>query len=363
MKWKIGRLILVLVILTLIACLNTATSVNQPKLILESLSNSVIAPRFNNMVENATPLVESIQTLCNMPSREQLEQSRTEWRKLRSSWRQLEPFYFGPHSQIPTRYGRILDFWPVREAKIEDLIAAQTPISGDLLGNQGAVVRGIPALEYVLFGSPSDFILDDIEGRRICNVALAMAEDIEVLSTLLRDQWLREPDGFIKSLSDPTSGEFLNERGALSELVNRIGFTIENIRIEQLGVPLGDKVGGQLLPELVSSRYSDHSLDDIRQALNTIEALVEGAEAPEAYGLRDMPRLGEREDIIDSFRQALLSVHRAIDEIPPPLRLSLNQTALVRTVYDRLGDLQRIIQGDMINVLGLSLAFNDADGD
>ena len=142
-----------------------------------------------------------------------------------------------------------------------------------------------------------------------------------------------------------------------------MGFTVENMRVDRLGTPLGDKVGGQLRPSLVESRFSDHSLEDLRQVLITIEALVVGSSENGGLGLMHIPRLEARQDIIESFRQSLGAARDAIDAIPEPLRENLDNTETVRDAYDRLGDLQRIIQGDIINVLGLSLAFNDSDGD
>ena len=142
-----------------------------------------------------------------------------------------------------------------------------------------------------------------------------------------------------------------------------MGFTIENMRVDRLGTPLGDKVGGQLMPDLVESRYSDHSLEDLRQVLVTIETLFEGSGTEGSYGLIDLPRVQGRQDIIEAFRQALAGARTALNAIPEPLKGNLDQTEVVRAAYDRLGDLQRVIQGDVINVLGLSLAFNDADGD
>ena len=346
------------------ACLTTTSTDDTPREVLISLTETVILPRFENLVDSASNTEAAVLNFCAAPDATGLEGVRESWKSLRSAWRQLEPFYFGPHSRIPTRYGRVLDFWPVRESKINELLASEDPIDGEIIGGKGAVVRGIPALEYILFGSPADALLEMPPQNKTCLVAQAMSEDIHNLSRDLRNQWTSDPDRFSLALTEPESGEFMDVRGALSEVVNRMGFTIENMRVDRLGTPLGDKVGGeQLLPDSVESRYSNHSLEDLRQVLVTIETLFEGSDIENSYGLIDMPRIRSRQDIIDSFRQSLTAARAAINAIPEPLKESLDQTQVVRSAYDRLGDLQRVIQGDVINVLGLSLAFNDADGD
>lgn len=345
------------------ACLNTTSEQNRPKEVLAGLAESVITPRFEALPDAAQQLNASVVAFCSVPTDEGLTQIRQQWRDLRAAWRQLEPFYFGPHSRIPTRYGRILDFWPVRESKIDELVDGDAEITDDFFANQGAVVRGIPAIEYLLFGSPSDLLSPPNTSERSCDIAKGMTDDVITVSSALRDQWLDRTDGFILALTEPETGEFMDERGALSELVNRMGFTIENIRVDRLGVPLGDKVGGQLLPDLVESRFSDNSLEDIRQVLITILAIYDGGNEGAALGLKDMPRLQSRPDIGDAFRTAIANANDAVNSIPSPLRTNLSETELVRAAYDRLGDVQRIIQGDIMNVLGLSLAFNDSDGD
>ncbi len=361
--YGIGATLLLVGVMSAMACLSSTSSENRPQEVLVSMADTIIAPRFDTLTVTAQQMQVDVAQLCETPTNTSLENARTAWRATRSAWRQIEPFFFGPHSRIPTRYGRVLDFWPVREGKIDELIESEDELSGEILSNKGAVVRGIPALEYVLFGGPSASLVGGANGDRVCLVAASMAEDIHGLSVALRDQWLKAPDAYIDVLKTPEIGEFMDVRGALSEVVNRMGFTIENMRVDRLGTPLGDKVGGQLMPDLVESRYSDHSLEDLRQVLVTIETLFQGSGTEGSYGLIDMPRIQGRQDIIDAFQQALASARAALSAIPEPLKDNLDQTEVVRTAYDRLGDLQRVIQGDVINVLGLSLAFNDADGD
>ena len=77
----------------------------------------------------------------------------------------------------------------------------------------------------------------------------------------------------------------------------------------------------------------------------------------------NQPRLAQRTDLIDSFRTRLGAARRANDEIEEPLAANFEPRAPVRNAFEKLKDLQTLIQGDIINVLGLSLAFNDTDGD
>ena len=116
-------------------------------------------------------------------------------------------------------------------------------------------------------------------------------------------------------------------------------------------------------PQLVESRYSGHSLNDLKAPLKTIEQLFFGSGTQDSLALVHQPRLAQRTDIIDTFRTRLAAARQAIDEIEEPLTANLEPRAPVRNAFDRLKDLQTLIQGDIMNVLGLSLSFNDTDGD
>ncbi len=350
-------------LLALSACLNSVSENNLPQEILSSLSLEVIIPRFERFTQTSEVLAQSANALCQNPSDVALDNTHAAWRDTRTSWRALEPFYFGPHKAFPDRIGKVIDFWPVREGSIDDLLTSDDAVTPQAYRLKGALVRGVAAVEYLLYGPPAEQLPTANASDRLCAVLVAMTLDLNELANGLNALWIGGEAPYIETFTQPQAGEFMNERGALSELVNRMGFTLENMRVDRLGTPLGDKVGGQLQPQVVESRYSGHSLNDLKAPLETIEHLFFGSGTEDSLALVHQPRLAQRTDIIETFRTRLAAARQAINEIEEPLADNLEQRAPVRNAFERLKDLQTLIQGDIINVLGLSLAFNDTDGD
>ena len=206
------------------ACLTTVSSNNRPKAILESISTSVITPGLNKFSEKANSLHAASEQLCMLRTEATLSDAQESWKNTKSAWRELEPFYFGPHTAFPDRIGKLIDFWPVRENAIAELIESERSLEPTDFQNEGALVRGVAAIEYVAFGPNKDDLLDENKPR-VCLVLSAMTQDLTNLAAELASSWLDLPNPYIASISDPSEGEFMSERGALSELVNRMGFT------------------------------------------------------------------------------------------------------------------------------------------
>ena len=331
--------------------------------ILNSWSETVIGPGFRGFADSAETLARSAVAACPNLTEDGLSDVRAKWHAMRQQWKYLEPFYFGPHRSPPGRIGQTLDFWPVRENKIIELLAGDFELTGENMQRQGAIVRGIPVLEYLLYAGEPDTVSLFTDDPRRCLMMVAVAEDLHYLTERLRDAWLNPEEGYINTLLTPETGEFMDPRGALGEIVNRMGFAIENIRRDRLGAPLGDKSGGSLQPDSVESRYSGRSIPDILDVLTALDRLVHGTGTEGEMSLADHPVLQSRRDIIDRFDAAMARSRNALNAIPMPLREHLTETELVRAAFDALLDVQRSIQGDFMNVLGLTLAFNDADGD
>ena len=150
---------------------------------------------------------------------------------------------------------------------------------------------------------------------------------------------------------------------ALSEVVNRMGFTIEIIRADKLGVPLGTTSGGTPQPDKAESQSSGRSLEDLRDNLRGLERLYYGDEPTGQIGLDFYLRFRGHE-FGALMRAELDASQAALDAIPGPLTTAITAApASVNQAIETLGALQRFIQVDVINALALTLGFNDNDGD
>ncbi|HEU5072590.1 MAG TPA: imelysin family protein [Polyangiaceae bacterium] len=292
------------------------------------------------------------------PDAEKLRAAQTAWRAARRPWKEAELFKFGPVVDEPLRFGSRIDFWPARPDAIESVLGGSDAIDLETLG---AAAKGLPVVEYLLFG---DGALDGFrEASRRYEYLRLLLGDLEVQARALAEAW------------DPRGGDYQRElveagRGsatydtlsmALSEVVNRMGFTVENIRADKLGAGIGPD--GTPQPELLESVFSGRSIADIHDNLTGIETLFFGDPAARVLALDDY-LVHRGFHLAGRMRAELTSSRAALDRINLPLSVAIDEEQpLVREAIDRLAALQRLIQVDVIGALSLNVRFNDNDGD
>jgi predicted lipoprotein len=163
-------------------------------------------------------------------------------------------------------------------------------------------------------------------------------------------------------LVEPASADddlFETDQEVLDEWVNRMAFTVEDIRFERLGKPMGDASGGEPQYDTIESPYSGEALSDIAAILGGVSRVFEGDLGPgvEALLPHDSP-------IRDAFRTRLALAQDALLVVPEPLSVAVvDGRSEVAAVQDALRDLQVVIQVDLAQALGVTVVFNDNDGD
>lgn len=340
------------------------------KAMLESLGNDVIIPMYRAFADEAAALAADAESFCSDTSTSRLGDLQDQWRLARAAWKRTETINFGPYMDQPWRLGPKIDSWPVREDTIEENLASEEPLTFEIVRGLGASSRGLPALEYLVFDPDGvgvaleKFELDE-SGQR-CNYTTALAQDILVNAEAMVRAWSPDGDDYLGDLL--ASGEpgppFMSIRDAANEIVNRMLFLTENIMRGKLGQPLGLESGGEPRPELVESRYSDNSIEDILSNLDGLENLYLGQfEERKGIGVQLWVRWYSPEVDREMLR-TLAETRWAVEEVPEPLSGSVvNSPDLVQAAYDQMRELRNTIGVDVINALAGSVTFNDTDGD
>jgi predicted lipoprotein len=349
----------------LLGCSASSATHHDPRqVLLESWGEDVILSNYELFVKRSEAFADSAQTLCGEPSAESLGAARAAWSSAREAWKWNDVIKFGPYREQPLALGSKLDFWPPRPDAVQEVFAGDVELDDEALDTVGAPARGMPASELLLWDSedaPEEAFASD--GRR-CEYLLALAADQVSLAEEMYDAWSPDGGNYVAELTDPENGEMFGDlKGALSEIVNRMAFALEDMRGDKLGRPLGEQSGGTPQPDLLESRPSARSIQDLSDTLTGIESIYFGAEKPKsAKGLSDyistQPRDFNQEmaDHLEACRAALA----AID----PLERAIEEDADgVVAAENCLADLQTFIQVDIVNELGLTVSLNDADGD
>lgn len=337
---------------------------DQRRELLRSWGEDFLVPTYGVAADRAYELAIASQAFCQTPTVAGLDELRTHWHASRAAWRQTLVFRFGPYADEPIRLGPKIDAWPARPDAVEDLLATDVPITSELVATLGVFARGYPAVEYVLWGDGADPWAQLSTDQRRCGYLVAATIDLYDRLRELASVWDPRGSDYLSELTEAgrTSESFDSLHVALGEVVNRMGFLVEDIRADNLGAPLGTTTGTGPQPGKVESRFAGRGVQDIRDNIDGLDRMFFG-DADGARGLDDYlrwrgnsfgPRMKER---LDAARVAL-------DQITVPLGQAIvEQPQAVQHAIDELGVLQRFIQVDVINALSLTLIFNDNDGD
>lgn len=304
------------------------------------------------LAEDSQALAEALKAACSAPSPETLAHAQQAWWTARAPWKRAEVIRFGPTVEYPERFGPKLDDWPVNALAVDELLAAESALDFETMGT---ATRGLPVVEYLLWSA------DPLAQGRPCEVLQGAGEDVADNAAALSQVW---DESWVPWLSDPfenPGGPWVLSQNGVDEWVNRLAFSAENVRGTKLGKPAGDQSGGGLFLDGLESRYSGRSSQDARNAVDGLALVWSGAEG--RMGVRDLvledPGLAEQIDTL------MTQCQRDLAALPEDLEATLlaDERTELETAQACLLELQVGIQVDLAQALGVSIAFNDNDGD
>jgi len=338
---------------------------DQRRELMRSWGEALLLASYAEFETLATELEARAAELRDAPSVETLEAAQSAWWNARAPWKRTDVFAFGPYAALPVRLGVQIDFFPARPETVDGVLEGDTPLDADGMALLGAPAKGLTAIEYLLFDPAVDLVAEFESNPRRGEYVASAASDLVQRIEQIRQAWHPDFGNYLGELLDAgrTSTEFSTLNAALGELVNRMGYALENDRNEKLGRALGDTADGTPRPDLVESPFSHRSIEDLRDNLHGIELLLlgdaaSGIAALDTYLEARGRHLGRR------FREQLGACYAALDAIPAPLASALGDAPeSVREFMKQLSAMQRLVQVDLINALSLTVGFNDNDGD
>lgn len=336
---------------------DTASPTDNKPAVLAALASEAAVGTYTTFATSAEAAATATAALCADPTEQTLAAARDGWWAERAPWKNAELIQFGPVVEYPERLGPKLDDWPVNAEAVEELIESEDALDFSAMGS---ATRGMPVVEYLLWAQGDETLASLIDAPRRCAVAAGAAADIHDNAVLMVSAW---EEGWQAQLATPAAvedGAYETDQEALDEWVNRMVFTVENIRATKLGKPLGDGAGGSPQPDTLESPYSARSLTDARDALAGTEAVWAGSGAP-LSGVRDLVTDAALAEQLDGLFETAAA---RMAEIPEPLSDTiLLQPEIVVRAQEALQALQVAIQVDLAQALSVTITFNDNDGD
>ena len=191
---------------------------------------------------------------------------------------------------------------------------------------------------------------------------MGAAADIAVNTQLLVTLWETTWRAPLTTPADAEHMTYKTTQDVIDEWVNRMLFTVENIRVEKLGKPLGDKTGGNPSLQSLESRYSGRSLQDAKDALAGVAAVWQGSDDVAPNGIAAL--VADDAELTQWLTAQLSASRGRLEDIADPLEETvLVEPEIIQRAQDALRTLQVVVQVDLAQALGVTIAFNDNDGD
>ncbi|MEM7738526.1 MAG: imelysin family protein, partial [Deinococcota bacterium] len=146
---------------------------------LTSLSENVILPCHERFVEVADTLVAHVQSFYDSQDVASLQDARVAWLETSLIWQQCKLFSLAGFETM-ILHNRISKV--PRINLIEDLLASGKDITAESLENEGSTVKGVAAIEYILFQEASaEDVLNILQtdARRL-NYLLALSQNLVI---------------------------------------------------------------------------------------------------------------------------------------------------------------------------------------
>lgn len=340
-------------------------------------------------------LAASLGRLCDAPTAAALDRARQDWGLTRRAWMEAQLHEIGPMTR--QRLKAQLAWWPANPERIEALIGGDAALTPEFLSGQGSTVKGLYALEHLLWttgGDDADLLrgldaaADPAAGRR-CRYAETAAVAMARSWSAADDLW-RSPragaaaDGATAAPEPPAAGSgatspllgFETGQEALNAVVNRMVFVAQELE-GMLARPLGRRTGGTPQPDAAQGTLSRSTVANVADGLCGLRALWIGdrsahCTAPTADdpgAAAPFPALGElvrarSPQAADSIARSIAEAITAVQAVEEPFSQTLAaDPARVDAAFQAVKALERSLATELVGALGVNLTFNANDGD
>ncbi len=330
--------------------------------VLTSLADDLIVPRFQQVAQEMDDLNMALAALCSNGGSGELEAARQAWREARIPWMRSQAMWFGP--VMDRRSRSLVDWAPIDSERIEkSLSKRETVTPNDVREFLGATQRGMGAIEYVVFGDDTEVLasLGERGGIR-CQYLTALGDVAAEETAAVVADWAgdgTDSDGYAGYFKG-TANIALVDQQAVDEVVRTSVFITRSISDMRLGKALGE-TDGHPDPSAIPGGAGNNAVSDLRNQVLGMRDTYQGA--GDTLGISDLVR-GVSADADERMRGHFQQALAAVDGLEEPLRETMAQDpGPAQLAYQRMQELQRALNTEVVSLLGVTVGFSDSDGD
>ncbi|MCW9708177.1 imelysin family protein [Fodinibius salsisoli] len=331
---------------------------------LEQTANNIILPSYQAFRTEVTSLKEAGDNFAENATEETLTDLQDQLKNTRLAWQHVSLFQFGTAKTVLLRTSA--NTFPADTDQIEDNIDAGDYTLGSI-SNQAAA--GFPTLGYLLHGQ-------DETNQQIL-AAYTEAEDAQKRLKYLQDNlsFIANKTSEVVSAWEENEGQnFLNAENAGTDTGSSLGMLVNAmvrhyerfLRDGKVGIPAGVRSAGVPRPTATEAYYGGYSVELALANLEATKRLFTGAgyDGSSGTGLEEnLDALGHEElsdDIITELDQA----KSALETLQDPLSTQIeSNNDPVLTAFQELQQVLTLIKADMTSRLGVTITYQDNDGD
>lgn len=358
MKAQMAKLIATITASTVAIMLPCAASATEPQshytLVQHTLEKHVL-PRFQALSAATAKLPDAVTQVCVSGSDGNREELATAFRDTVTAWAGVEYLRFGPMTEGARR--ERMSFWPdargIMNRQLRQLMTGKDEKVAEAGGiaRQSAAVQGLPALEVLLTDKDVPLGPGDAAAFR-CKLAVAIAQNVNAIAGELNDAWTRDGGWKDKMLRPGSDNDTYKEpQEAASELVKAFVTGLQLIADSEVKPRLDAKTAfqGPFAKSNLSKAYFEAgvaSLDTFYEAM-----------ALESY-------LAEEKDWVKNWTGGAWRTLKASDGSGGRASgIAKGDEPPLQKVMGMFSGLRKIVIAELSVAAGLTVGFNELDGD
>lgn len=360
----------------------TDTLAERKREILGALADNVFLPTYRAFAEAASALETATAAYAADRSEANRAAAQQAWRDAMVKWEEAEPLAFGPAGPPPGVTSDFVGEMMLRDAiysfpfttpcRIDQVTLSEAIDDPDALAEQNVNVRGLDAMEYLLFSPGTEHACgagaaidaewtalgpDGVIERR-ARYAASLAVLVSRAAVALRHAW--EPSGgdFAGALrrAGQEGSPFTSAQQALNELGTALLYIDNYAKDMKLGEPAGIVMctSGTCLDRLesrLSGASKEHLIANVRAFRR---AILGGEPGGDELGLDDLlVEVGAEQRATDLAR-SIDAALEALEAIDGTLEEAItNDLASVTAAYEALTTMARLFKNDLFSALDI----------
>lgn len=335
--------------------------------LLQNYGSDIILPSYETLAADVEDLNASAEAFVETPSQETLSDVQADLKSTRMAWQAASLYQFGPAESLTLRSA--LNTYPTDEEQIDDNVASGEYTLGSI---NDRAAGGFPALDYLLHdaGATDAEIVDtytsganaDSRGAYLLDNVAFIQQNIDQVV----EAWSPEGEDYL--------GTFTSESNAGTDVGSSLGMLINAyvkhyerfLRDGKVGIPAGVRSAGVTRPTSTEASHGGYSLELAIANLQAVKRLYLGetTAGENGPGLDDnLQALGAGDldtEIVTAIDEAISALQTLNDPLSDQIE-SNNEPVL--DAFQEMQDVVVLLKADMTSVMGITITFQDNDGD